>query len=104
MQQTIMPEKEDFVLKLVMGLRIANPVLLLMHDDDSCWLQYYAIRFFNKPAIILIDKREPVTLPKTPENIKIIEYEDEVDMLVKSDQAVADYAREFMAKQGDKDE
>ena len=73
-------KKIEHLTKLVYGMTIARPAVLLLVDDNFCWLQFYVLRWLEIDSLIFIPEAEKTAisfkLPTITANMWIYYYKD----------------------------
>ena len=93
-------EKLEFITKIAVGISMSNPTIIVMHDDDSCWMQYWMVRFFKKPAIVLLCNKDKISLPRVDETTTVLHYNSFKEVPGLLDKAINDHIKK-MAKESE---
>ena len=79
-------------IKVVMGISIAKPSLLIHAGDEWCWLQFYIAQYLKKYLIVFIqeNKRDEIIV-KGNENVIVYYWNSVKDIKEKTVYAVKQY-------------
>jgi len=94
-------EKIEYLHKLVLGLEVGSPAILLMApEDDFCMLQLYIVKFLQRDCFIFIwnKYKEDIKLPELPKYMTVHYYEDKKGLEETTLRLLYDYKEKMQLK------
>lgn len=101
-------EKITLLSKLVYGMTVARPAVLLLVDDNFCWLQFYVLRWLEIDSIIFIPEEHKTAisfkLPTITANMWIYYYKDKSELKGLMTKAIKRYEQKVIEELEEKNE
>ena len=92
-------KKLDNLMKLVISLMVARPAMLLLADDNYCWMQFFMLRFLEIDTILLISRKDKkvvkARLPKLTANMWVYYFNNPQHLIEVTNEAINNYTRYF---------